>query len=195
MFITASFEGRSSVATSTATPFAAAFARVVSSATVVDVDRGHRREAELRCGDGEDARAATDVEQARRLDLLQEVEAEPRRRVRAGAERAARVDDDGDAPRPAAPPTAGRPSSRPTRTPWWNARQPSSQPSATSSTVDDIEPERRLVGVDGVRAVELLDALREDVEQERELRLAADDDVPPQRNALLSLSKSPSALS
>jgi hypothetical protein len=57
--------------------------------------------------------------------------------------------------------------------------------------LDDVEAERRLVGVDGVPAVNLLDALREDVEQERELRLAADDDVPSQRKALLSLSKSP----
>jgi hypothetical protein len=61
---------------------------------------------------------------------------------------------------------------------------------------DDVEPERRLLGVDGVGAVELLDSLREDVEQERELGLAADDDVAVQlqRNALLSLSKSPSGL-
>ena len=42
---------------------------------------------------------------------------------------------------------------------------------------DDVEAERRLVGVDREGAVELLDALREDVEQEHELRLAADDDV------------------
>jgi hypothetical protein len=59
---------------------------------------------------------------------------------------------------------------------------------------DDVEAERRLVGVDGVGAVELLDALREDVEQERQLGLAADDDVPFQRNALLSLPKRPSDL-
>jgi hypothetical protein len=59
---------------------------------------------------------------------------------------------------------------------------------------DHVEAERRLVGVDGERAVEFLDTLREDVEQERELGLAADDDVAPQRNALLSLSKSPSDL-
>jgi hypothetical protein len=58
--------------------------------------------------------------------------------------------------------------------------------------LDDVEPERGLVRIDGVRAVELLDALREDVEQQRKLGLAADDDVAPQRNALLSLSKSPS---
>ena len=59
---------------------------------------------------------------------------------------------------------------------------------------DDVEAERRLLGVDGVRAVELLDAIREDVEQECELRLATDYDEAPQRNALLSLPKSPSDL-
>lgn len=59
----------------------------------------------------------------------------------------------------------------------------------------DVEAERRLLRVDGERAVELFDALREDVEQERELGLAADDDVPFQRNALLSLSKSPPSFS
>jgi len=59
---------------------------------------------------------------------------------------------------------------------------------------DKVEAERRLLGVDGVRAVELLDALREDVEQERELGLATDDDKPFQWQALLSLPKSPSDL-
>jgi hypothetical protein len=59
---------------------------------------------------------------------------------------------------------------------------------------DDIEPERRLLGIDGVRPVELLHALWKDVEQQRELGLAADDDVAPQRNALLSLPKRPSDL-
>jgi hypothetical protein len=59
---------------------------------------------------------------------------------------------------------------------------------------DDVEADRWLVGVDRVAAVDLLDALREDVEQERELGLASDDDVPSQRNALLSLSKRPSDL-
>jgi hypothetical protein len=43
--------------------------------------------------------------------------------------------------------------------------------------LDDVEAGRRLLGVDGVGAVELFDALREDVEQKRELRLASDDDV------------------
>jgi hypothetical protein len=56
---------------------------------------------------------------------------------------------------------------------------------------DDVEAERRLVRVDRVGAVELLDALREDVEQQRELGLAPDDDEALQRNALLSFWKSP----
>jgi hypothetical protein len=42
---------------------------------------------------------------------------------------------------------------------------------------DDVEAARRVVRVDRVGAVELLDSLREDVQEERELRLAADDDV------------------
>jgi hypothetical protein len=48
---------------------------------------------------------------------------------------------------------------------------------------DDVEAERRLVGVDAIPAVEFLDAVREDVEQERKLGLAADDDVPPDRSS------------
>jgi hypothetical protein len=43
---------------------------------------------------------------------------------------------------------------------------------------DDVEADRRLVRIDGIRAVELLDSLGKDVQEERELRLAADDDVP-----------------
>jgi hypothetical protein len=54
---------------------------------------------------------------------------------------------------------------------------------------DDVEAEQRLLRVDGIRAVQFLDALREDVEQEGELGLAADDDISSQRNALFSLSK------
>jgi hypothetical protein len=60
----------------------------------------------------------------------------------------------------------------------------------------DVEADGRLLRVDSVGAVELLDTLREDMEQERELRLAADDDVAieRQRKALFSLSNSPSDL-
>jgi hypothetical protein len=113
--------------------------------------------------------------------------------VGAGAERAARIDHDGDRvgrrllprrPDPAAPdPDAvviGAPSVLPTL--------------GHVVHFQDVEPERRLVGVDRVGAVELLDALREDVKEQRELGLAADDDVALQRKALLSLSKSPSDL-
>ena len=85
--------GASTRRASTSTPFARAFARVAST-TGLEVDADDRREAEQRGGDREHARAAADVEQARRGELEQELEAEPRRRVRAGAERAARVDDD-----------------------------------------------------------------------------------------------------
>jgi hypothetical protein len=49
--------------------------------------------------------------------------------------------------------------------------------------LDDVEAERRRFGVDGVRAVQLLDALGEDVEQERELGLATDDDVALDRRS------------
>ena len=59
--------------------------------------------------------------------------------------------------------------------------------------LEDVEADRRLVGVDREGAVELLHALREEMEQEHELRLAADDDVPLQRNALFSFSKKPSS--
>jgi hypothetical protein len=59
--------------------------------------------------------------------------------------------------------------------------------------LDDVEADRGLVPIDGIRAVELLDAVRKDVQQERELRLAADDDVPVQRKALFSFSKKPSS--
>jgi hypothetical protein len=59
---------------------------------------------------------------------------------------------------------------------------------------DEVEAERWILGVDGVRPVELLDALGEDVEQKRELGLPADDYEASQRNALLSLPKSPSDL-
>src|SRR5207253_699011 len=50
------------------------------------------------------------------------------------------------------------------------------------------------VGIDSEAAVEFLDALREEVEQLRELGLAPGDDDAPQRNALFSLSKKPSSL-
>ena len=62
----------------------------------IDVDGEHRLEAELRCGDREDTRSAADVEQGTGWEIGEELEAESRRRVGARAERATRVDDDGD---------------------------------------------------------------------------------------------------
>src|SRR5262249_34335348 len=68
----------------------------------------------------------------------------------------------------------------------------------------DVEADRRLVGVDRERAVELLDAVREDVQEQEELGLAADDHVPLQcrpvrracahRKRPLTLSKNPSSV-
>jgi len=49
------------------------------------------------------------------------------------------------------------------------------------------------VGVDREAAVDLLDALREQIEQVCELELAAGDDDASQRNALLSFSNKPSS--
>jgi hypothetical protein len=51
----------------------------------------------------------------------------------------------------------------------------------------------RVVGVDGVAAVDLLDADGEEIEQLRELELATGNEDAPQRNALFSFSKQPSS--
>jgi hypothetical protein len=51
----------------------------------------------------------------------------------------------------------------------------------------------RVVGVDGVAAVDLLDADGEEIEQLRELELATGNEDAPQRNALFSFSKKPSS--
>jgi hypothetical protein len=72
-------------------------------------------------------------------------------------------------------------------------------PTARDSFRGDVEAlaERELavaVGVDGETALDLLDPLREAVEQLCELGLAACDDDPSQRNALFSFSKKPSSL-
>src|SRR5581483_9470077 len=61
--------------------------------------------------------------------------------------------------------------------------------------LDDVEPDRRLVGVDREGAAQFLDALREEMEEQGELGLASDDHVALQRKALLSLPRKPSALS
>jgi hypothetical protein len=72
-------------------------------------------------------------------------------------------------------------------------------PAVGDSLRDGVEslPQRELavvVGIDGEATLDLLDALREEVEQLCELGLAACDDDAPQRNALFSFSKKPSSL-
>src|SRR5205807_3579035 len=61
---------------------------------LVEVDRAHRGEAELRGRDREHAGPTADVEQARRLGFLEELETQTGRGMGAGAEGAARVDHD-----------------------------------------------------------------------------------------------------
>ncbi len=61
----------------------------------IDVDRGDRREPEAHARDCENAGAAADVEEGAALGgRREELDAEPRRRMRTGAERAAGVDHD-----------------------------------------------------------------------------------------------------
>ena len=76
---------------SISTPFARAFSPCDLDGVGIDVDGDDRREAELRGGDREHAGAAADVEQARRRgSSWSSSRRQPRRRVRAGAERTAR---------------------------------------------------------------------------------------------------------
>ena len=61
----------------------------------IDVDRHDRREPEAHARDRENARAAADVEEGAALGgRREELDAEPRRRMRTGAERTAGVDHD-----------------------------------------------------------------------------------------------------
>src|SRR5581483_6027496 len=66
-------------------------------------------------------------------------------------------------------------------------------PVANVLRLDHVEADGRLVRVHGIRAVELLHAVGEEVQQEEQLRLAPDDHVPLQRNALFSFPKKPSS--
>ena len=78
----------------------------------LDVDRQHRPIPEPRRRDRQHAAARAPVRQrAARVELEQQLEAEPRRVVRARPERLAGVDDEVDrpSPRPAPPPTAAAP--------------------------------------------------------------------------------------
>src|SRR6266581_3579367 len=62
----------------------------------IEVDPDNRRESKARRCYCQDARATADVEQSRRLQVQQMTEAEHRRRVSAGSERAPRLDYDRD---------------------------------------------------------------------------------------------------
>ena len=89
-------ESASTSRATTSTPLAAAFATVVSTATGSTSTQVIGRKPSRGRGDPEDARAAADVEQRPTSpELCEQFDAEPRRRVRTGAERATRVDDDG----------------------------------------------------------------------------------------------------
>src|SRR5438128_2758125 len=163
---------------------------------LVEIDADDGREAELGGRDREHPRAAADVEQAPRLELLQQLEAEARRRVRARAERATRIDHD-------------RLRARRCLLPRWTDPEPAADdavvegaprvlPALGDRLGHNAEARAKsalagLVRVDGEAAGDLLDALREELEQECELRLAAGDDDPSQRNALLIFSKTPSS--
>ena len=180
-FATAISVGGSSSASASATcasistPFARAFALVASIAASSRSIADHGREPELRGGDREHAGPAADVEQR-----------SPARRS-CSSSRQSRVV--GCAPVPKARPgstTIGSSSGRRIlpRRPDPEAADgdavvelpPRVLPSLAHVVgLDDVEADRRLVGVDRERAVELLHAFREEVQEERELRLAADD--------------------
>jgi hypothetical protein len=164
---------------------------------VVEVDPDDRLEAEFRSGDGEDARAASDVEQAARLELLQQLECQVRGRVRTGAEGAAGVDHDRfHAGRRVFP---RRPNPEAADDDTVMECPPGVLPALGDLLRGDLEAFSQpvlaqRVGIDGEAAVDLLDALWEEIEQLRELGLAAGDDDAPQRNALFSLPRKPSSL-
>ena len=118
---------------STSTPFAAALRdrRLDGQRVVVERERPARTRASRPRSRGRRSRSRRRGG-CRPARVEQELEAEPRRRVRAGAERAAGVDHDRRS-RPASGSSHGGPTqSGPIRTGRWNARQRSSQPSSTS---------------------------------------------------------------
>ena len=160
----------------------AAFSRVASidGASMSTPSTG--REAEQRRGDREHAGAAADVEQRAALELLQQL------RGRAASSGASPVPNARPGSITTASASAGGVShggpiqSGPTRTGWWNARQRSSQPASTSVGARAAEevPEPLLAGRVGVRGeldalgpVDLLEALREELEHGRARLLGA----------------------
>ena len=203
---------RSSAATrraSTSTPFARAFSRVASidGALDVDAERPGRSRAARRRSRARPEPQPTSSKRAA-LELLQELEAEPRRRVRARAEGAAGVDDDRERvgrrrlPRRADPERADpdRPVERaPAVLP---ARLDVVAAGAAEEVPEALLPARVRVGgeLDALRAVDLLEALGEELEHRRaglleplEADLDGHSAQAAQRNALFSFSKKPSS--
>ena len=175
----------------------------------VVVDCEHRREAEAGRGDREHARAAADVEQAPPLEPVQQLEAEPRGRVPPGAERATGIDHDRLDPLGRRLP--GRPDPE-----LPHADRPVEVPPAlipvgghvVGTHLAEGGPEPLLPRVVGVRdelepvgVLDLLEALREELEHQRARRLGAldrngrGDAAERQRNALFSFWKNPSSAS
>ena len=116
----------------TATPLRRGVGRDRRERAGVDLDRGHRLPAEPRRGDRQHAGARAPVAQrAARLDLLQQLQAQPRGRVRAGAEVRRRDRSPGRRRRRRST-VAGR-RSPPTRTGVRNSCQRRSQPAGTGS--------------------------------------------------------------
>ena len=169
-----------------------------------DVDAEHRRETEQRRCDGQHAGSAADVEERARLELLQEPEAELRRRMRAGAERAPRVDDDGE--RVVVGPQPRRPDPQAADADGTVEAPPAVLPPGLdvgSLAVSEEVPEpllARRVGVgdelDAGRGLDLFEALREELDHRRARLLGAfvpdlhgDAAEQAQRNALFSFSK------
>ena len=107
-----------------------------------------------------------------RLELLQQLEAEPRRRVRAGAERAAGVDHDRERVAGRRPPTAARPRAADADRPV--ERAPPVLPARLDvggARAAEERPDALLAGgvrvggeLDAVRPVDLLEALGEELE-------------------------------
>ena len=175
---------------------------------LLDVDTEDRCEPEPRGGDREDARSTADVEQGADVDLLEELQAEPGRRVRARPEGATGIDDDSkrigrwclpwrpDPERPHSDRLMERaPPVLPAGLDVGAARSAEEVPEALFAAGVGIRGE-----LDPLRTVDFLESLGEELEHGRArllepLRadLDCDSAQAAQRNALFSLSKKPSS--
>jgi hypothetical protein len=129
--------------------------------------------------------------------LLKQGERQPCRRMRAGAKRAAGIDDDRLQAGGRFLPRRADPEASDDDTVMKAAPVvlPAVRDVVVGADVEALTQRActRLVDIDGEPVAELLDALREEVEQLRELALAAGDDDASQRKALLIFFKKPSS--